>query len=101
MKDKQRTHLKKVLDKGICEQVLLMIEYGVETIESCEGGKGHAYAEPTIRFAGERAEGLRALSVAMQHGLKVSELRRVWQVIDGELQGAWWDLVFHPTKVKG
>jgi hypothetical protein len=25
---------------------------GVETIESCEGGPGHAFPEPTVRLAG-------------------------------------------------
>jgi hypothetical protein len=99
IEEQDRANLTKVLDEGICNQVLLLIENGIETVESCQGGEGHAYAEPTVRFAGERAEGFRALAVAMEHGLPVSELRRVWQVIDGEPQGAWWDLVFHPTKV--
>ncbi len=70
----------------------------VETFESCEGGEGHAYPEPTVRFHGERAEGLRALSVALQYGLKVLSLRRVWPINDGEPTGPWWELVLVPTK---
>ena len=30
---------------------------GIETFESCPGGPGHAYAEPTVRFYGDRSEG--------------------------------------------
>ena len=77
------------------------MENGVETFESCEGGNGHAYPEPTVRFHGQRPEGFRALSIAMQNGLEVSELRRVWDIIDGEPTGAWWEMIFTPTKEKG
>src|SRR6266540_3788315 len=34
---------------------------GIETFESCEGGPGHAYPEPTIRFQGTPEAGWRAL----------------------------------------
>jgi hypothetical protein len=87
------------IDKGILDTVKLLRENGVETYESCEGGAGHSYFEPTIRFHGERAEGFRALSVAMTHGLSVMELKRVWVMNDGEPTGAWWEMTF-PTKDK-
>lgn len=82
------------LDDGIRQAVLLLRKNGVETVESCEGGAGHAYPEPTVRFAGGKAEGYRALSVALQLGLKVSELRRVWPVLDYEPTGPYWELTF-------
>ena len=69
------------------------MEAGVETFESCEGGDGHAYTEPTIRFHGERGEGLRALGVALQSGIKVTALRRTWPINDGEPTGPWWEIV--------
>jgi hypothetical protein len=75
------------LDPGIHAAVVALRESGIETFESCEGGDGHAYGEPTIRFHGSRAEGLRALAAAMHSGLPVAELRRVWPVIDGEPTG--------------
>lgn len=98
MKDKkdESEALYQVIDKGILDHVKLLRENGVETYESCEGGNGHAYFEPTIRFHGERAEGFRALSVAMMHGLKVRELKRIWVVNDGEPTGAWWEMTFTP-----
>ena len=85
------------LDRGIADAVEVLREAGVETFESCEGGEGHAYPEPTVRFHGEASEGLRALAVSMEAGLPVFELRRVWAIQDGELNGPWWELVFAPT----
>ena len=84
------------LDAGIKDAVLVLREHGIETIESCEGGDGHAYPEPTVRFAGGKEEGYRALSVALKHNLKVLELRRVWPVLDHEPTGPYWDLTFVP-----
>lgn len=85
------------LDSGIREIVLVLRSQGVETFESCEGGTNHAYPEPTVRFHGEHPEGFRAFAVAMQHGLRVSELRRVWPVLGNEPTGPWWELTFKPT----
>lgn len=85
------------LDPGIADAVAVLMRAGIETFESCEGGQGHAYAEPTVRFHGERAEGFRALTAALENGLKVTDLRRVWPVIDGEPTGPWWEIVFGST----
>lgn len=82
------------LDKGIKPFVMLLRNAGIETFESCQGGVGHAYPEPTIRFHGDRSEGLRALATAMQSGLPAAELRRVWPINDGEPTGPWWEIVF-------
>lgn len=85
------------LDPGISQAVEALNAAGVETFESCEGGDKHAYSEPTVRFHGNAAEGLRALSVAMNAGLPVSALRRSWPVVDSEPTGPWWELTFHTT----
>jgi hypothetical protein len=85
------------LDAGIADAVRVLHSAGVETFESCQGGEGHAYPEPTVRFHGERPEGFRALGVAAQAGLKVAYLRRIWTMTDGEPTGPWWELVFVPT----
>lgn len=84
------------LDPGIAPAVEALRAAGVETFESCDGGAGHAYSEPTVRFHGDRAEGLRALSVALRAGLPVYNLHRVWRIDDGEPTGPWWELVFLP-----
>jgi hypothetical protein len=62
-----RTRWLPELDSGIAAYVDALREAGIETFESCEDGEGHAYTEPTMRFAGERSEGFRALAVVLQH----------------------------------
>lgn len=91
------TTLAPFLDAGIANAVGVLMAAGVETFESCEGGPGHAYTEPTVRFHGERDEGFRALAACMARGLDVRALRRTWPVNDGEPTGPWWELVFAPT----
>ncbi len=87
------------LDQGVRPYVEALHDAGIETFESCEGGEGHAYPEPTVRFHGSRAEGFRALTVALQHNLPVLSLRRAWPIIDGEPTGPWWELAFYEVSV--
>ena len=82
------------LDDGVREYVRVLREHGVETFESCEGGEGHAYLEPAVRFHGGAGAGHAAYAVARTHGLPVWELRRVWREIDGELTGPHWEMTF-------
>ena len=91
-------HFDPPLDKSIKTAVEILQRDGVETFESCQGGNGHAYPEPTIRFHGHKEEGFRAVAVALNAGLNVAELRRVYSIEDGELKGPWWELTFTPTK---
>lgn len=82
------------LDVGIAREVEVLRAAGVETFESCEGGEGHAYLEPSVRFYGGHSEGFRALGVALGNGLAVKELKRLWRVEDGDPVGPWWELTF-------
>jgi hypothetical protein len=82
------------LDEGIREAVMCLIRNGIETFESCEGGPGHCFPEPTIRFEGDAPEGFRALSVALSFGLPVFRLRRTWGVSEGYPHGPWWEMTF-------
>lgn len=83
------------LDPGIEHIVKMLRAGGVETIESCQGGEGHSYPEPTVCFCGGASEGFRALAWALEHGLRVNGLRRVWSVIDGAPTGPEWQLTFY------
>lgn len=83
------------LDTGIKKAVNILCNAGVETFESCQGGKGHSYPEPTVKFHGDRTEGLKAFSIAMRGNLRVSALRRMYDVIDGELVGPYWEITFY------
>jgi len=84
------------LDPGIKQFVVTLIEAGIETFESCQGGDGHCYPEPTVRFHGDRSEGFKALAVALQRNWPVSDLRRTWPIVNGEPTGPWWEMTFYP-----
>jgi hypothetical protein len=74
---------------------------GVFTIESCQGGDGHAYAEPTIKFSGGRHEGFRALALALERRWPVQRIDRSWTISDGEPEGPRWLMVFWPSAIRG
>jgi len=88
------------LDPGIAAAVRVLRNEGVETVQSCEGGSGHSFPEPTVRFDGDRAEGYRALEIILrrrrigQLELRPRQLRRVWDIVDGELVGPLWELTW-------
>jgi hypothetical protein len=83
------------LDPGIRRAVEILTEHGVETFESCAGGPGHSFPEPTIRFYGGPGAGWNAVSVCLTFGLRLSELRRVWDVLDShDPTGPYWEVTF-------
>ena len=82
------------IDPGIREFVDVLRAAGVATYESCEGGQGHVFPEPTVRFRGDRSEGFRALATAVQRCLPVAALRRIWTIDDGEPTGPYWEMTF-------
>src|SRR5688500_8051621 len=79
MREKVECDYEPPLDPGIVSAVRILRAAGIETFESCEGGPGHSYPEPAVRFNGDIAEGFMALTVAVQAGLSVHALRRVWR----------------------
>jgi hypothetical protein len=81
-------------DYGIKRAVNILRENNIETCQSCEGGPGHAYPEPTVEFLGSYGEGFRALSICFDNGLPVSELKRVWSMNRGEPEGPIWQITF-------
>jgi|SRR5215204_4244047 len=88
------------LDPEIAPIVGVLRKHGVETYESCQGGPGHAFPEPTVCFHGVYAEGFRALSVAIQLMLPVRALRRVWRVSHhDEPEGPVWEMTFRVRSV--
>lgn len=85
------------LDPGIRKYVLILRSRGIETFESCQGGSGHSFPEPTIRFHGNAFEGYRAFTEAMNHGLPVFKLRCAYDVNEMRLEGPWWEMTFRTT----
>lgn len=83
------------LDAGIRRFVLILRSQGIETFESCEGGPGHPYPEPTIRFHGDAGEGWRAVGVCLTYQLPIENLRRFWSIDRaGEPSGPHWEITF-------
>lgn len=83
------------LDPGIRKAVERLQAEGIETFESCEGGPGHSFPEPTVRFYGTPEAGWRAVGVCLAFGLPISALRRVWYVLDSnEPTGPQWEIIF-------
>ena len=83
------------LDPGIRHYVLVLRSKGIETCQSCQGGPGHAYLEPTIEFTGGQEAGPQAVAAAIAYGLPVAELRREWSVRNGEIHGPIWTITFN------
>jgi hypothetical protein len=82
------------LDKGIEGYVRTLWENGIETYQSCQGGNGHSFPEPTVQFTGGSAAGYRAFAIAKAFGLPVQAVRKHWQIIDGEMVGPEWEMTF-------
>src|SRR5438552_18075628 len=82
------------LDPGIRRAVLVLRRGGIETFESCQGGNGHAFDAPTIKFHGDAWAGYKAFAIEMENGLLVRRIHRVHGVTDGQLEGPWWEIVF-------
>lgn len=102
-RDLRKSHLTRLpsppipgrLDKGIRKAVEILQANGIETFESCEGGEGHSYPEPTVRFYGTPEAGWRAVGICITHGLPIACLRRAWHILDGnEPTGPHWEITF-------
>jgi len=85
------------IDHGVRRYVLILRAEGIETFESCQGGDGHAYPEPTIRFHGNAFEGYKAFAIAMTYGLPVAGVRQAYSVEAQRLTGPWWEMTFRTT----
>lgn len=82
------------VDLRIVRAVKVLKDAEFTTIESCEGGEGHAYPEPTIKFAGSRATGWRALGELLTFGLPLNHIGQMWSMTDGHPKGPNWIVTF-------
>ena len=60
----------------------MLINHGFKTFESCQGGKGHCYAEPTVRFHGSEFDLIRAYEICQAYNMVVLEAKRVYRKED-------------------
>jgi hypothetical protein len=82
------------VDVGIVRAVRVLRESGLRTIESCQGGSGHSYPEPTIEFEATRAGGWHALSVLMDFGFPIKRIGQMWSMTEGVPTGPVWHVTF-------
>lgn len=86
------------VDPGIRAACELLRQHWFETDDSCEGGPGHAEAEPQIAFGpGDESTGPLAWKLLTDHGFQVKsmELHR-WYCPDcDEVSEPEWIVVFH------
>ena len=67
------------VDEIIKPAVKIMLEHGFHTFESCQGGEGHSFTEPTIRFNGTEFDLIIAYELCKHYKLNVSCVRRVYE----------------------
>ena len=90
------------LDSGIRNAVQILNDHGFETWESCQGGDGHCFEMPTIRFWGEEFDLIRAYKICENYNLNVFEAHRVYRCVDIGTNstrscpnGDMWDIPFN------
>ena len=87
------------LDPGISFAVRVLHAYGFETCQSCQGGDGHSYLEPTVDMVarGDDAEGFGALAALTDFGLPVWGLAIFCKIKNGLPYEKLWRITFSKT----
>jgi hypothetical protein len=89
----------KDLDVGIRFAVRVLHAAGFETCQSCQGGKGHSYNEPTVEMiaTADDSRGFGALDALRGYGLPVNEVAIVWPIRNGYPYEKNWRITFTKT----
>jgi len=84
------------IDAGVRFAVRLLHAHGMDTCQSCQGGKGHAYLEPTVDMVagGDDADGFQALAALTSYGLPVSTVSLTWNIRHGLPYEKLWRITF-------
>lgn len=67
------------IDEGIREAVKILSENGFDTFESCEGGEGHSFDLPIVRFNGNIKNCKQAYTLCENAGLNILTCERVFR----------------------
>jgi hypothetical protein len=81
-------------DLGIVRAVKILPDVGIGTVQSCEGGEGHSYPEPTVEFVGGRSENWKAAHALLQFGLPIRRMGQIWKWNEGVPEGPIWAVTF-------
>ena len=84
------------LDHGIRFAVRVLHAAGIETCQSCQGGKGHSYDRPTVDLIAraDDATGFAALSSLTDYGLPVEGVAIHWNIRNGVPYEKLWRITF-------
>ena len=84
------------LDAGIRFAVKVLHAKGFETCQSCQGGKGHAYDQPSVDLIaiGDDAWGFAAVAALQDYGLPVRDLSMLWNLRNGLPYEKLWRITF-------
>lgn len=85
------------LDLGIRDAVVALRGTGIRTVDSCEGGAGHAWIWPVISFEGREDEALAAFRMLIERGFPADRLNKAWHHCPDcypELSGPLWEIIF-------
>lgn len=85
------------LDPGIRFAVRVLHANGFETCQSCQGGKDHAYFEPTVEMIAGGfgdAAGMEVLGPLTAYGLQVITVELVWNIDQGLPYEKLWRITF-------
>lgn len=88
------------LDAGIRFAVrVLHAAGGIETCQSCQGGKGHSYDRPTVDLIAGHSDaiGFRALAALTDYGLPVADVAILWNIQNGLPYEKLWRITFRKT----
>jgi hypothetical protein len=81
-------------DPGIRDAIRILRDGGLDVVDSVLPDS-EGTVSPTIRFRGNAWAGYKAFAVAMEGGLVVRRIQRVWGAADGQIEGPWWEIAFH------
>lgn len=84
------------LDPGIRFAVKVLHARGIDTCQSCQGGKGHCYDRPTIDMetSDDDAWGFAALAALRDYGLSVRDVSLLWRISHGLPFERLWRITF-------
>ena len=89
------------LDRGIRFAVRVLHARGFETCQSCQGGRGHCYDQPTIDLnaTGDDAWGFAAVAALQDYGIQVMDVSLHWNIRHGLPYDRKWRIQLRQTQV--
>jgi hypothetical protein len=84
------------IDRGIVFAVKVLHAAGIATCQSCQGGEGHCYPEPSVDLVAgpSDSDGFAALAALRDYGLPVSRVMLVWDIQNGLPYSKLWRITF-------